>query len=132
MSITTHTTPIDAFLARRQQPDPRQLDLASSNDQTLSGDLKVQPVCFEIANSPANSLHDPVTLSLSTDHVHVTDVIHVQCSIEPGEKDHSLVRILEVENPTAPASMASRTIAAMLAMSSGVAGSLRAPRSPMA
>jgi len=46
-------------------------------------------------------LHDPVTLSLSTDHVHVTDVIHVSCSIEPGDKDHSLVRILEVENPTA-------------------------------
>ncbi len=46
-------------------------------------------------------LNNPVTLSLSTDHVHVTDVIHTYCLVEPGEKDHSLVRILEVENPTA-------------------------------
>ena len=40
-------------------------------------------------------------------------------------------RVREVEKPRAPASMASRARAAMAPMSSGVAGSWRAPRSPI-
>ena len=39
--------------------------------------------------------------------------------------------VREVEKPSAPASIAARTSSAMAAMSSGVAGSLRAPRSPI-
>jgi len=41
----------------------------------------------------------------------------------------SMVR--DVETPSAPDSIPSRTILAMESMSSGVAGSLRAPRSPI-
>ena len=40
--------------------------------------------------------------------------------------------VRDVEKPSAPASTASCTIAAMAAISSGVAGSLAAPRSPIA
>ncbi len=39
--------------------------------------------------------------------------------------------VREVEKPSAPASMASWTIVRIWSMSSGVAGSLRAPRSPI-
>ena len=39
--------------------------------------------------------------------------------------------VRDVEKPSAPASMASRTIVRMSAMSSGVAGSFLAPRCPM-
>jgi len=39
--------------------------------------------------------------------------------------------VREVEKPMAPASMASLTIAAIASMSSGVAGSFLAPRSPI-
>ena len=39
--------------------------------------------------------------------------------------------VRDVEKPSAPASMASRTSSVMRSMSSGVAGSLRAPRSPI-
>jgi ATP-dependent RNA helicase DeaD len=46
-------------------------------------------------------LHEPVTLSLSRDHVHVTDVVHSVCSVPGNTKDRALVRLLEVENPTA-------------------------------
>ncbi len=46
-------------------------------------------------------LQDPVTLSLSTDHVHVTDVLHVFHTVPPGGKDRCLVRVLEKENPVA-------------------------------
>jgi ATP-dependent RNA helicase DeaD len=45
-------------------------------------------------------LREPEFLSLSRDHVHVTDVDHVYYIVPRMDKDRSLVRILEVENPT--------------------------------
>ena len=44
-------------------------------------------------------LHQPDLLSLSRDHVHVTDVEHVYYVVPRMDKDRSLVRIIEVENP---------------------------------
>ena len=52
----------------------------------------------------------------------------------PGTGSPSMARwarVRLVENPSAPASMPSRTMAAIASMSSEVAGSLRAPRSPI-
>ncbi len=44
-------------------------------------------------------LHEAEFLSLSRDHVHVTDVDHVYYVVPRMDKDRSLVRIIEVENP---------------------------------
>jgi ATP-dependent RNA helicase DeaD len=45
-------------------------------------------------------MHNPEYLTLSSDHVHVTDTEHVYY-VAPGmDKDRSLVRIIETENPT--------------------------------
>ncbi len=44
-------------------------------------------------------LQEPEFLSLSRDHVHVTDVDHVYYIVPRMDKDRSLVRIIEVENP---------------------------------
>jgi ATP-dependent RNA helicase DeaD len=44
-------------------------------------------------------LHQPGFLSLSHDHVHVTDVEHGYYLVPRMDKDRSLVRIIEVENP---------------------------------
>jgi ATP-dependent RNA helicase DeaD len=44
-------------------------------------------------------LREPEFLSLSRDHVHVTDVDHVYYTVPRMDKDRSLVRIIEVENP---------------------------------
>jgi ATP-dependent RNA helicase DeaD len=44
-------------------------------------------------------LKKPGFLNLSSDHVHVTEVQHVFYSISGMDKDRSLVRIIEVENP---------------------------------
>jgi ATP-dependent RNA helicase DeaD len=44
-------------------------------------------------------LQQPDFLSLSRDHVHVTDVDHVYYVVPRMDKDRSLVRIIEVENP---------------------------------
>ena len=52
----------------------------------------------------------------------------------PGTGSPSMARwasVRDVEKPSAPAAMPSRTMSAMAAMSSGVAGSFLAPRSPM-
>ena len=52
----------------------------------------------------------------------------------PGTGSPSMARwamVRDVETPSAPASMPSRTMRAMAATSSGLAGSLRAPRSPI-
>jgi hypothetical protein len=52
----------------------------------------------------------------------------------PGTTSPSIARctsVRDIEKPSAPASMPSRTIAAICATSSGAAGSFFAPRSPI-
>jgi ATP-dependent RNA helicase DeaD len=63
-------------------------------------------VCMFSATFPAHVyrlagefLHEPDFLSLSRDHVHVTDVQHVYYVVPGMDKDRSLVRIIEVEMP---------------------------------
>ncbi len=44
-------------------------------------------------------LHDPGFINLSSDHIHVTETEHVYYTVPGMDKDRSLVRIIEVENP---------------------------------
>jgi ATP-dependent RNA helicase DeaD len=44
-------------------------------------------------------IHAPEFLSLSTDHVHVTETEHVFYVVDGMDKDRSLVRLIEIENP---------------------------------
>jgi ATP-dependent RNA helicase DeaD len=46
-------------------------------------------------------IKDGEFLSLSTDHIHVTDTEHVFYIVKGMDKDRSLVRLIEVENPSA-------------------------------
>jgi ATP-dependent RNA helicase DeaD len=39
-------------------------------------------------------------LSLSSDHIHVTDTLHTFYKVAGMDKDRSLVRLIEIENPT--------------------------------
>jgi ATP-dependent RNA helicase DeaD len=45
-------------------------------------------------------LREPEFLNLSSDHVHVTDTEHIYYVVPGMEKDRSLVRIIEIENPS--------------------------------
>ena len=45
------------------------------------------------------SLTDPQMLSLSTTQIHVAEVQHLYCECKSMEKDRTLIKILEVENP---------------------------------
>lgn len=44
-------------------------------------------------------MHDPEMLSLSRNEVHVAEVEHMFCQVKPMDKDRTLVRLLETENP---------------------------------
>ena len=44
-------------------------------------------------------MRDPGFINLSSDHIHVTEVEHVYYPVPGMDKDRSLVRIIEVENP---------------------------------
>lgn len=44
-------------------------------------------------------LRRPETLSLSRDHVHVTDTEHVYYTVPGMDRDRGLIRIIEIENP---------------------------------
>lgn len=44
--------------------------------------------------------HNPEFMSLSSDHVHVTDTEHVYYTMPDMDKDRGLVRLIEIENPT--------------------------------
>jgi ATP-dependent RNA helicase DeaD len=44
-------------------------------------------------------LNDPGFLNLSSDHIFVTETDHVYYSVPAMDKDRSLVRIIEIENP---------------------------------
>jgi ATP-dependent RNA helicase DeaD len=45
-------------------------------------------------------IHEGEFLSLSSDHIHVTDTEHVFYIVPGMDKDRSLVRLIEVENPS--------------------------------
>ena len=45
-------------------------------------------------------IEQPELLTLSRDHVHVTDTEHIAYVVPPMEKDRALVRIIEIENPS--------------------------------
>jgi ATP-dependent RNA helicase DeaD len=44
-------------------------------------------------------MHEPGFLTLSSDHVHVTETEHVFYTVPGMDKDRALIRLIEVENP---------------------------------
>lgn len=53
-----------------------------------------------VLNLSKEFLHDPEMLSLSQDQVHVAATQHLFCECSPMDKDRTLVRLLETENPS--------------------------------
>jgi ATP-dependent RNA helicase DeaD len=44
-------------------------------------------------------IHEPEFITLSQDHVHVTETEHVYCLVRGMDRDRGLMRLIEVENP---------------------------------
>jgi ATP-dependent RNA helicase DeaD len=53
----------------------------------------------QVLNLASQFLHNPGFLNLSSDHIHVTETEHVYYLVPGMDKDRSLVRIIEIENP---------------------------------
>jgi ATP-dependent RNA helicase DeaD len=54
----------------------------------------------QVLRTAREFIHNPEFISLSRDHVHVTDTEHVFYVVPGMDKDRSLVRIIEIENPS--------------------------------
>ena len=88
----------DRMLSMGFYPDMRKVQ-SYLPDRTLN-------ICMFSATFPAyvmrtarEFIREPEFLTLSSDHVHVTDTEHVFYTVPGMDKDRSLIRIIEVENP---------------------------------
>lgn len=88
----------DRMLSMGFYPDMRRV-------QTYLPDYHVSSYMFSATFPPQvirlarQFLKDPGFLNLSSDHIHVTETEHIYYLVPGMDKDRSLVRIIEVENP---------------------------------
>jgi len=54
---------------------------------------------YSVMRAAREFIPEPEFISLSSDHIHVTEVEHVYYKVPGMDKDRSLVRLIEVENP---------------------------------
>ena len=54
---------------------------------------------YSVMRAAQEFIPEPEFISLSSDHIHVTEVEHVYYKVPGMDKDRSLVRLIEVENP---------------------------------
>ena len=74
-------------------------------DHLLRPETSIHAMLFSATYPPhvlklaGEFLTDPQMLSLSTTQIHVAEVQHLYCECKSMEKDRTLIKILEVENP---------------------------------
>lgn len=99
----THVTSLvfdeaDRMLSIGFYPDMKEI-------QRYLPDTRIHATLFSATYPPhvlrlaGEFLMEPQLLSLSTTQVHVAEVQHMYCECKSMEKDRTLIRILEVENP---------------------------------
>lgn len=54
---------------------------------------------YSVMRAAREFIKEPEFITLSSDHVHVTEVEHVYYKVQGMDKDRSLIRMIEVENP---------------------------------
>jgi ATP-dependent RNA helicase DeaD len=54
---------------------------------------------YSVMRAAQEFIPEPEFITLSSDHIHVTEVEHVYYKVPGMDKDRSLVRLIEVENP---------------------------------
>jgi ATP-dependent RNA helicase DeaD len=88
----------DRMLSMGFYPDMRRVQayLPKQPVSTYMFSATFPPQVVRLANQ---FLHQPGFLNLSSDHIHVTETEHVYYTVPRMDKDRSLVRIIEVENP---------------------------------
>ena len=54
---------------------------------------------YSVMRAAREFIREPEFITLSSDHIHVTEVEHVYYKVKGMDKDRSLIRLIEVENP---------------------------------
>lgn len=88
----------DRMLSMGFYPDMRRIQgfLSSTRPNGYMFSATFPPYVMRLAR---HFLHQPEFLSLSRDHVHVTDTDHIYYFVPAMEKDRCLIRIIEMINP---------------------------------
>jgi ATP-dependent RNA helicase DeaD len=88
----------DRMLSMGFYPDMRRVQsyLPQKRYASYMFSATFPPQIFRLANQ---FLTDPGFINLSSDHIHVTETNHVFYTVPGMDKDRSLVRLIEVENP---------------------------------
>jgi ATP-dependent RNA helicase DeaD len=88
----------DRMLSMGFYPDMRRVQ-AYLPDHRVSTFMFSATFPVPVIRLSSQFLRDPGFLNLSSDHIHVTETEHVYYTVPGMDKDRSLVRIIEVENP---------------------------------
>ena len=89
----------DRMLSMGFYPDMKQVQ-AYLPDRSIHITMFSATFPASVMRTARAFIPEPEFLTLSRDHVHVTDTEHVFHSVAPMEKDRALVRIIETENPS--------------------------------
>lgn len=88
----------DHMLSMGFYPDMRRLQ-SYLPDHPISTYMFSATFPPQVMRLTAQFLRDPGFINLSSDHIQVTETEHVYYTVPAMDKDRSLVRIIEVENP---------------------------------
>ncbi len=88
----------DRMLSMGFYPDMRRVQ-AYLPDQRVSAFMFSATFPPQVIRLAGQFMHQPGFLNLSSDHIHVAETEHVYYTVPGLDKDRSLVRIIEVENP---------------------------------
>lgn len=89
----------DRMLSVGFYPDMKQVKRFLPKDREVNACMFSATFPPHVMRLAHEFTEDAVTLSLSSDHVHVTNVEHIIYSIVGLDKDRTLIRLLEIENP---------------------------------
>jgi ATP-dependent RNA helicase DeaD len=89
----------DRMLSMGFYPDMRQLRRYLPTNRALHTCMFSATFPQAVMRTAQEFIREPEFINLSSDHVHVSEVEHVYYIVPGMDKDRSLVRLIEVENP---------------------------------
>ena len=89
----------DRMLSMGFYPDMRELQRYLPK-HPIQGGMFSATFPDTVLTTAREFIHRPEFINLSSDHVHVTETEHVYYIVPGMDKDRSLVRLIEVENPS--------------------------------
>jgi len=89
----------DRLLSMGFYPDMRQVQSYLPSSRRVDGFMFSATFPPRVMGLASRFLHEPDFLGLSSDNVHVAETEHIYYIVPGMDKDRSLVRIIEIENP---------------------------------